>query len=114
MTGLIVYYGKCGPGSRHPHGTKRCIHGCYVAKGGVGRCWCDDGIALSLAITVDANRDAKSTIRSMSCAPSEVYSRVKNDYVEPVSDKKLIEQGDRRHGVQPDPHSTFLDESGRS
>ena len=51
------------------------------------------GIALSLAITVDANRDAKSTIPLDELRTfSEVYSRVRNGYVESVSDKKLIEQ----------------------
>ncbi len=70
------------------------------------------GLALSLAITVDANRDAKSTIPLDELRTfSEVYSRVKNDYVEPVSDKKLIEQAIGGMVSSLDPHSTFLDES---
>ena len=70
------------------------------------------GIALSLAITVDANRDAKSTIPLDELRTfSEVYSRVKNDYVESVSDKKLIEQAIGGMVSSLDPHSTFLDES---
>ena len=70
------------------------------------------GIALSLAITVDANRDAKSTIPLDELRTfSEVYSRVKNDYVESVSDKKLIEQAIGGMVSSLDPHSIFLDES---
>jgi carboxyl-terminal processing protease len=69
------------------------------------------GVALSVALTVDASRDAKSTIPVDELRTfSEVYARIKNDYVVPVDDKKLIEQaiGGMVSGL--DPHSNFLDE----
>jgi carboxyl-terminal processing protease len=51
------------------------------------------GAALSLALTVDANREARSTIPVDELRTfSEVYARIKNDYVVSVDDKKLIEQ----------------------
>jgi carboxyl-terminal processing protease len=70
------------------------------------------GVALSLAINVTANRDAKSAIPVDELRTfSEVFARIKNDYVEPVSDKKLIEQAIGGMVSSLDPHSTFLDES---
>jgi carboxyl-terminal processing protease len=69
------------------------------------------GVALSVALTVDANREAKSAIPVDELRTfSEVYARIKNDYVVPVDDKKLIEQaiGGMVGGL--DPHSNFLDE----
>ena len=70
------------------------------------------GVALSLAITVDANRDAKANIPLDDLRTfSDVYSRIKSDYVEPVSDKKLIEQAIAGMVSSLDPHSTFLDEA---
>ncbi len=70
------------------------------------------GAALSLALTVDANREARSTIPIDELRTfSEVYARIKNDYVVQVDDKKLIEQaiGGMVSGL--DPHSTYLDEN---
>lgn len=70
------------------------------------------GVALSLAFSVTANRDAKSSIPVDELRTfSEVFARIKNDYVEPVSDKKLIEQAIGGMVSSLDPHSTFLDES---
>ena len=70
------------------------------------------GIALSLALNVTANRDAKSAIPVDELRTfSEVFARIKNDYVEPVSDKKLIEQAIGGMVSSLDPHSTFLDEN---
>ncbi|MGL5004283.1 MAG: S41 family peptidase, partial [Casimicrobium sp.] len=70
------------------------------------------GTALSLALTVDANRDARSTIPVDELRTfSEVYSRIKNDYVVSVDDKKLIEQAIAGMVSGLDPHSTFLDEN---
>ena len=69
------------------------------------------GVALSLAITVDAQRDVKSTIPVEELRTfSEVFARIKNDYVEPVSDKKLIEQAIGGMVSSLDPHSNFLDD----
>ncbi|HNY48365.1 MAG TPA: peptidase S41, partial [Casimicrobium sp.] len=70
------------------------------------------GVALTLAISVDANRDAKSAIPVDELRTfSEVFSRIKSDYVEPVSDKQLIEQAISGMVSSLDPHSVFLDES---
>ena len=70
------------------------------------------GIALSLALNVTANRDAKSAIPVDELRTfSEVFARIKNDYVEPVSDKKLIEQAIGGMVSSLDPHSAFLDEN---
>ena len=69
------------------------------------------GVALSLAITVDAQRDVKSNIPVEELRTfSEVFARIKNDYVEPVSDKKLIEQAIGGMVSSLDPHSNFLDD----
>ncbi len=69
------------------------------------------GVALSLALTVDANREARSTIPIDELrAFSEVYARIKNDYVIPVDDKKLIDQAISGMVSGLDPHSTYLDE----
>ncbi len=70
------------------------------------------GVALSLAITVDASKDEKSAIPIDELrAFSEVFARIKNDYVEPVSDKKLIEQAIGGMVSSLDPHSNFLDDA---
>jgi carboxyl-terminal processing protease len=70
------------------------------------------GAALSLALTVDANREGRSAIPVDELRTfSEVYSRIKNDYVVSVDDKKLIEQAIAGMVSGLDPHSNFLDES---
>ncbi len=70
------------------------------------------GVALSLAITVDAQKDSKSVIPVDELRVfSEVFARIKNDYVEPVSDKKLIEQAISGMVSSLDPHSNFLDDA---
>ncbi len=40
---------------------------------------------------------------------SEVFGRIKRDYVEPVSDKKLLEGAIKGMLAELDPHSTYLD-----
>ncbi len=70
------------------------------------------GVALSLAISVDAQKDSKSAIPIDELRTfSEVFARIKNDYVEPVSDKKLIEQAIGGMVSSLDPHSNFLDDA---
>ncbi len=70
------------------------------------------GVALSLAITVDAQKESKSAIPIDELRVfSEVFARIKNDYVEPVSDKKLIEQAISGMVSSLDPHSNFLDDA---
>jgi carboxyl-terminal processing protease len=70
------------------------------------------GVALSVALTVGANRETKSAIPVDELRTfSEVYARVKNDYVVPIDDKKLIEQAISGMVGGLDPHSVFLDEN---
>ena len=40
---------------------------------------------------------------------TEVFSRIKNDYVEPVDDRKLLEEAIRGMLSGLDPHSAYLD-----
>jgi carboxyl-terminal processing protease len=40
---------------------------------------------------------------------SEIFGRIKTDYVEPISDKKLLEDAIRGMLVGLDPHSAYLD-----
>jgi len=69
------------------------------------------GAALTLALTVDANREARGAIPVEELRMfSEVFSRVKNDYVVPVDDRKLIEQAISGMVSGLDPHSAYLDE----
>ncbi|MFN3631153.1 MAG: S41 family peptidase, partial [Casimicrobiaceae bacterium] len=69
------------------------------------------GAALTLALSVDANRSARSSIPVEELRMfSEVFSRVKNDYVVPVDDRKLIELAISGMVSGLDPHSAFLDE----
>lgn len=72
------------------------------------------GILLSICGNVLAEHDgAASTsipfedLRTF----SEVFSRIKNDYVEPVSEKKLLDDAIRGMLSGLDPHSSFLDEA---
>ncbi len=69
------------------------------------------GAALTLALTVDAQREARSSIPVDELRMfSEVFARVKNDYVVPVEDRKLIEQAISGMVSGLDPHSAYLDE----
>lgn len=69
------------------------------------------GAALTLALSVDANRSVRGSIPVEELRMfSEVFSRVKNDYVVPVDDRKLIEQAISGMVSGLDPHSAFLDE----
>ena len=79
------------------------------------------GIFVGAIITLDhrAQADREDTQVSASKIPfdeiktlSEVFQRIKSDYVEPVSDKKLLE--DALQGMMSglDPHSAYLDPEG--
>jgi len=79
------------------------------------------GIFVGAIITLDhrAQADREDTQVSASKIPfdeiktlSEVFQRIKTDYVEPVSDKKLLE--DALQGMMSglDPHSAYLDPEG--
>jgi len=69
------------------------------------------GIALSLHFAADAERESLSTplpieeLRTF----SEVFGRIKSDYVEPVSDQKLINEAINGMLSGLDPHSAYLD-----
>jgi len=79
------------------------------------------GIFVGAIITLDhrAQADREDTQVSASKIPfdeiktlSEVFQRIKSDYVEPVTDKKLLE--DALQGMMSglDPHSAYLDPEG--
>lgn len=75
------------------------------------------GAALSVGTSVLADRQAASTNGSGSTLPlselrslSEVFGRVKEDYVEKVDDKKLLEGAIRGMLSSLDPHSAYLDQ----
>src|SRR3990172_2187923 len=42
---------------------------------------------------------------------TEVFARIKNDYVEPVNDRKLLEEAIRGMLAGLDPHSAYLDKN---
>ncbi len=69
------------------------------------------GLLLSLNFSAVANRDAPSSLPIDDLrAFSEVFGRIKSDYVENVTDKKLIREAINGMVNGLDPHSTFLDE----
>ena len=70
------------------------------------------GLGLSTGMTVFADKDAPAPgslpldeLRTF----TDVYVRIKNDYVEPVTDKKLLEEAIRGMLSGLDPHSAYLD-----
>ena len=68
------------------------------------------GVLLSLNFSAVAQREAKLPIPYEDLQLlSAVFGRIKSDYVEPVSDEKLIKEAINGmvHGL--DPHSDFLD-----
>ncbi len=75
------------------------------------------GAALSVGTSVLADRQAASANGNGSTLPlgelrslSEVFGRVKEDYVEKVDDKKLLEGAIRGMLASLDPHSAYLDQ----
>ena len=71
------------------------------------------GVLLSLNFSAIAEKDAITTLpieelRSF----AEVFGRIKSDYVEPVSDKKLITEAITGMLSGLDPHSAYLDAEG--
>ena len=73
------------------------------------RCWSRD-ISISLNFSTFAQRE---TFRPLPVeelrAFTEVFARIKSEYVEPVEDKKLITQAISGMLAGLDPHSGFLD-----
>ena len=69
------------------------------------------GVAASLHFAAIADKETLATplpIEELR-AFSEVFGRIKSDYVEPVSDKKLITEAINGMLTGLDPHSTYLD-----
>ena len=71
------------------------------------------GIAASLHISAVANKDSTATsalpIEELR-AFTEVFGKIKSDYVEPVEDKKLISEAINGMLSGLDPHSAYLDQ----
>ncbi|MDF1583441.1 MAG: S41 family peptidase [Methyloprofundus sp.] len=74
---------------------------------------CFLGIFLSTAGTVLANKDAEPQAVTLPFEElrtfTEIFGRIKQDYVEEVSDKDLLENAIRGMLVGLDPHSSYLD-----
>ena len=74
------------------------------------------GICLSIGGSVLAERGEDSGKQQVEGLPyeelrtfTEIFGRIKKDYVEPVSDKKLLEGAIRGMLTELDPHSAYLD-----
>ena len=69
------------------------------------------GVALTIHFTAFAEKDTVTTTLPVDelRAFSEVFGRIKSDYVEPVSDKTLITQAINGMVSGLDPHSAYLD-----
>ena len=69
------------------------------------------GISISLHFAASANKDTLPTPLPVEelRAFSEVFGRIKSDYVEPVTDKKLITEAITGMLNGLDPHSAYLD-----
>ena len=71
------------------------------------------GVMLSLNFSAVANKEATEILRPLPVeelrAFTEVFGRIKSDYVEPVEDKKLITEAINGMLTGLDPHSAYLD-----
>jgi len=72
------------------------------------------GAALTVNLSAIADKDAAQTALPIEelRAFTDVFARIKNDYVEPVEDKKLIDGAINGMLTGLDPHSTYLDAEG--
>ena len=71
------------------------------------------GVLVSLNFSAIAEKDTLSPLPVEELrAFSEVFGRIKSDYVEPVSDKKLITEAINGMLSGLDPHSAYLDAEG--
>ena len=70
------------------------------------------GIAASLHFSANADRQPSTVQLPVDDLRlfSEVFGRIKNDYVEPVEDKKLLKEAINGMLTGLDPHSAFLDQ----
>ena len=71
------------------------------------------GVSLSIGSGVLADRSASAQLLPLDELRTftDVFARVKNDYVEPVEDKTLLENAIRGMLAGLDPHSAYLDEA---
>ena len=71
------------------------------------------GAALTVNLSAIANKDAVAALPIEELrAFTDVFARIKNDYVEPVDDKKLITGAINGMLTGLDPHSSYLDVEG--
>jgi carboxyl-terminal processing protease len=71
------------------------------------------GAALTVNLSAMADKDAATALPVEELrAFTDVFARIKNDYVEPVDDKKLIDGAINGMLTGLDPHSTYLDVEG--
>lgn len=71
------------------------------------------GAAMTLNFSAVANKEAASPLPVEELrAFTEVFARIKSDYVEPVEDKKLITEAINGMVSGLDPHSSYLDSEG--
>ena len=71
------------------------------------------GAALTVNLSAIANRDAETALPVEELrAFTDVFARIKSDYVEPVEDKKLITEAINGMLTGLDPHSAYLDAEG--
>jgi carboxyl-terminal processing protease len=70
------------------------------------------GVAASLHFSANADRQSSAIQLPVDDLRlfSEVFGRIKNDYVEPVEDKKLLKEAINGMLTGLDPHSAFLDQ----
>lgn len=71
------------------------------------------GVMVSLNFSAIADKEIKQELQTLPIEElrtfSQVFGRIKSDYVEPVEDKKLITEAINGMLVGLDPHSAFLD-----
>ncbi len=71
------------------------------------------GAALTVNLSAIANKDAETALPIEELrAFTDVFARIKSDYVEPVDDKKLITEAINGMLTGLDPHSAYLDAEG--
>jgi carboxyl-terminal processing protease len=71
------------------------------------------GAALTVNLSAIADKDAETALPVEELrAFTDVFARIKSDYVEPVDDKKLIDSAINGMLTGLDPHSTYLDAEG--
>ena len=73
------------------------------------------GVFMGICVSVFADKDKALPVADTETLPyddlrtfTEIFGRIKRDYVEPVSDKKLLEDAVRGMLSGLDPHSSFL------